>query len=154
MYGSYSILSGLKSGNRTSAYFRVELITRSEQLTLIPSLCYGVFTRRFILRYIYFRALFPAEKDASFRLWVHSKCKIWKRKTKPNVIKIWKTPFSEFLLTGLWDLKDIRDSRQNHSKNKLIGENAVTWVHNGCPLQIMGYCFRHIWNNFNCELSK
>jgi len=30
------------------------------------------------------------------------------------------------LLTGLWDFKDILNSRQNRSKNKLVGENAVT----------------------------
>ena len=29
------------------------------------------------------------------------------------------------LMTGLWDLKDIVNSRQNCSKNKLVGENAV-----------------------------
>jgi len=30
------------------------------------------------------------------------------------------------LLTGLWNLKEIQNSRQNRSKNKLIRENAVT----------------------------
>ena len=27
------------------------------------------------------------------------------------------------MLTGLWNLKDIQNSRQNRSKNKLFGEN-------------------------------
>ena len=28
-------------------------------------------------------------------------------------------------MTALWDLKDIRNSLQNRSKNKLVRENAV-----------------------------
>ena len=31
------------------------------------------------------------------------------------------------LLTSLWDWKLILRSRQNRSKNKLVGENASTW---------------------------
>ena len=34
-------------------------------------------------------------------------------------------------LIGLWELKDILILRQNLSKNKLIGENAMTKVHGG-----------------------
>ena len=30
------------------------------------------------------------------------------------------------MLTGLWNLKDIQNSRQNRPKNKLVRENAVT----------------------------
>ena len=30
------------------------------------------------------------------------------------------------MLTGLWNLKDIQNLRQNRSKNKLVHENAVT----------------------------
>ena len=30
------------------------------------------------------------------------------------------------MLTGLWNLKDIQNSRQNRSKNKLVRENALT----------------------------
>ena len=30
------------------------------------------------------------------------------------------------MLTGLWNLKDIQNLRQNRSKNKLVRENAVT----------------------------
>ena len=29
------------------------------------------------------------------------------------------------MLTGLWDFKDILNSRQNRSENKLVRENAV-----------------------------
>ena len=32
-------------------------------------------------------------------------------------------------MTGLWNLKDIQNSRQNRSKNKLVRKNAVTRVH-------------------------
>ena len=42
------------------------------------------------------------------------------------------------LLTSLWDLKHILRSRQNRSKNKLVGENAVTQVHGSCALSVMG----------------
>ena len=41
---------------------------------------------------------------------------------------------SEVLLTGL----DILNSRQNHSKNKLVSENAETQVHGSCLLRVMG----------------
>ena len=46
---------------------------------------------------------------------------------KLNAIKRSKTTIlrSVGLMTGLWDLKDIVNSRQNCSKNKLVGENAV-----------------------------
>ena len=43
---------------------------------------------------------------------------------------------SEVLLTGL----DILNSRQNHSKNKLVNESAKTQVHGGCLLRVMGSC--------------
>ena len=46
---------------------------------------------------------------------------------KLNAIKRSKATIlrSVGLLTGLWDLTDIVDSRQNCSKNKLVSENAV-----------------------------
>ena len=39
-------------------------------------------------------------------------------------------PLSGFLvlLTGLWDLKDILNSRQNRSKKTIVSENAVKRV--------------------------
>ena len=42
------------------------------------------------------------------------------------------------MLTGWWDLKDIQNSRQNRSKNKLGRENAVTRAHGSYSLQVMG----------------
>ena len=32
-------------------------------------------------------------------------------------------------LIGLWNLKDIQNSLQNHPKNKLVHENTVTQAH-------------------------
>ena len=43
---------------------------------------------------------------------------------------------SEVLLTGLEII--ILNSRQNHSKNKLVSENAETQVHASC---LLGYGF-------------
>ena len=40
------------------------------------------------------------------------------------------------MLTGLWNLKDIRNSRQNRSKSKLVRGNAVTLAHGSCPLHV------------------
>ena len=50
-----------------------------------------------------------------------------KNDKKLNAITRSKTTIlkSVGLLTGLWDLKDIVNSRQNCSKNKLEGENAA-----------------------------
>ena len=42
------------------------------------------------------------------------------------------------LVTGWWDLKDILNSRQNRSKNKLVSENTVTRAHGHCLLRVMG----------------
>ena len=47
------------------------------------------------------------------------------------------------LLTGLWDFKDILNSCQNLSKNKLVLENAVTQVHGSCSLQVMGSWYKY-----------
>ena len=41
------------------------------------------------------------------------------------------------LMTGLWDLKDILNSPQNRSKNKLVSENAMTQAHGNCSLRVM-----------------
>ena len=51
------------------------------------------------------------------------------QKGKVNVIKRQKISFIglKVLLTGLWNLKGIQNSRQNRSKNKLVRElNGVT----------------------------
>ena len=43
------------------------------------------------------------------------------------------------LLSGLKNLKEIQNSLQNHCKNKLIRENAVTRAQGCCSLQIMAW---------------
>ena len=47
---------------------------------------------------------------------------------KLNIVKSSKVSFSGLLvlLSGLWNQKDIINSRQNLSKNKLFCENAMT----------------------------
>ena len=61
-------------------------------------------------------------------------------KGNPTVIKRSKMPFLGVLLltTVLWDLKDILNLRQNRSKNKLVGVNAVTRADKNCLLRGMG----------------
>ena len=49
-------------------------------------------------------------------------------------------------MTGLWDLKNILDLRQNRSKNKLVSENAVTLAHGNCSLRVMGCSFQLFLN--------
>ena len=44
----------------------------------------------------------------------------------------------QVLLTGSWNFKDIQILGQNRSKNKLVGENAVTRAHESCSLRVMG----------------
>ena len=44
----------------------------------------------------------------------------------------------QVLLTGLWNSKDIQNSHQSRSKNKLVRENAVTRAHGSCSLRVMG----------------
>lgn len=110
----------MKSGNRTLAYFRVELITQSEQLTyqayVTAFLDDSLFEGIFILEHFFpLKRTFPSVYE-----------RIQSVRYEKGKLNLTLTPFSEVLLTGLWDLKDMRDSRQNHSKNKLIGENAVT----------------------------
>ena len=46
----------------------------------------------------------------------------------------------QVVLTGLWNLKDVQNSRQNRSKNKLVHENAVTRAHGSWSPRIMGSC--------------
>lgn len=51
------------------------------------------------------------------------------------------------LLTDLWDLKDILNSRQNRSsKNILVSENAVERVHGSCLFQVMDSCQGRLLN--------
>ena len=44
--------------------------------------------------------------------------------------------------TGSWNLKDIQNSHQNRSKNKLVREKTVTRAHGSCSLRIMGSLIR------------
>ena len=57
------------------------------------------------------------------------------------------------LLTGLWDFKDILNSRQDRSKNKLVRKNAVTRVHGSCSLQIRAPGYVCLFVCFFCESS-
>ena len=44
-------------------------------------------------------------------------------------------------MIGLWNLKDIQNSRLNCSKNKLVRDNVVRRMHHGsCSLWVMGSC--------------
>ena len=122
----------------TAAISCQEPITRSEQLPIL-GLYNGVFTVRFIFRHI-LGQFFPRKWNLR-----HIYERIWSvtyQKGKRNVIKRQKLSILGLyvLLTCFWDLKDIVNSRQNHSKNKLVHENAVTRVHGGCSLQVMGSC--------------
>ena len=53
------------------------------------------------------------------------------------------------LMSGLWDLKDIRKSRQSGSKNKLISENSVTRAHENCSFRVPRGIYSH---NCGCML--
>ena len=122
----------------TAAISCQEPITRSEQLPIL-GLYNGVFTVRFIFRHI-LGQFFPRKWNLR-----HIYERIWSvtyQKGKRNVIKRQKLSFLGLyvFLTCFWDLKDILNSRQNRSKNKLVRENAVTRVHGGCSLQVMGSC--------------
>ena len=80
-------------------------------------------------------------------------------KGNPTVIKRSKMPFLGVLLltTGLWDLKNILNLRQNRSKNKLVGKNALTRAHENCSLRIMGSWPRlrhfHLKSNLTCNMN-
>ena len=91
-----------------------------ERATPILGLCQGAFTDRFIFRHI-LEQFFP-------RKW--NLCHVYKRRSiryqkgKRDVIKRQQLSFlgQQVLLTGLLDLKDILNSSQNRSKNKLVRE--------------------------------
>ena len=108
-----------------------------ESATFILGLCHGVFTDRFSFRCILQHFLPRKRKLLSVHELVIN---IRGDKGKPNVIKGSKMPFLGVLvlMTCFWDLKDILNSHQNRSKNKLVIENAATRVHGNCSLPIMG----------------
>ena len=95
------------------------------------------FTNRFIFRCILQYSLSRKWKLRS----VHERIiNIRSDKGKPNVNNRLKMPFLAVLVlvSSLWDLKDILNSRQNRSKNKLVSENTVTRAHGNCSLRVMG----------------
>ena len=62
-------------------------------------------------------------------------------------------------MNGLWNLKGIRNSHQNSSKNILVLENALTRVHahESCSLRVMGSWFNYITSLLsekNCDETK
>ena len=90
----------------------------------------------------YFRVLFPAKIESPPCLLAHSKFKISKRKTK----RYQKAKKKKIIFRSIgfadWFVKDIQNSRQNRSKNKLVRENrAVTPAHGSCSLRVMGFWF-------------
>ena len=50
------------------------------------------------------------------------------------------------LLKGknLRSLKDIQNSHQNRSENKLVSENAVPGAHGSCSLRVMSSWYRSV----------
>ena len=108
-----------------------------ERATPIPGLCHSVFTDQFILRHIL--GHFFLRKQNLHHVYERIRS-IRYQKGKLNVIKRQKVSFFGLwvLLTGLWNLKDIPNSRQNRSKNKLVCENAVTQARGSCSLRVMG----------------
>ena len=111
-------------------------IIRSEQLP------YYTYVTAFLLTGLFlntFQGNFPRENGISATS-MNAFEIIRYHKRKRNVIKTNKLSFLglQVLLTGLWDFKDILNSRQNRSKNKLVCENAVTRVHGSFSLQVMG----------------
>ena len=106
---------------------------------------------------MHFTALFTAKMEAPFHSLAHYKYEKWQR--KPTVIKRSKMPFLgvSLLTTGLWDLKNILNLRQNRSKNKLVGKNALTRAHENCSLRVMGSWPRlrhfHLKSNLTCNIN-
>ena len=94
------------------------IYARSEQLPFQACVTAFLWTSLFLDS---FQGNFYREKSLPCRR-AHSKYKISKRKTKRN--KRHKISFLslQVLLTGLLNLKDIQNSRQNRSKNKLVHE--------------------------------
>ena len=108
-----------------------------ESATFILGLRHAVFTDRFSFRCILQHFLPRKGKLRSVHVRVIN---IRGDKRKPNVIKRSTMPLSGVLvlMISLWNLKDILNSRQNRSKNKLVSENAATRVHGNCALRFMG----------------
>ena len=102
---------------------------KPERATPRLGLCDRVFTDRFFLDT--FQSTFSRENGGPPS--VHERIiNVRCDNGKLNVTKRSKMSFSGVLvlLTGLWE--DIRHSRENRSKNKLVSENAVTRVYGRC----------------------
>ena len=121
---------------------------KPERATPILGLCHCVFTDQFIFRHIL--GHFSPRKWNLHHVYERIRS-IRYQKGKNNVLKRQKLSFLGLyiLLTGLWDLKDILNSRQNRPKNKLVRENAVTRVHGICPLRLCALNGRADKNTFD-----
>ena len=94
-------------------------ITKSEQLLYQDHIYFQT----------HFTAIFPRKQNLHH---VYEGVRsIRYQKGKINVIKRQKISLLglQVLMTGLWNLKDIQNQRQNRSKNKLVRKNAVTRAH-------------------------
>ena len=56
-------------------------------------------------------------------------------------------------MTGLWNLKDIQNSRQNRSKNKLVRKNAVTRAHGRFIIYFIFFIFNYKLLSHNTYLQ-
>ena len=114
-----------------------ELITQNEQLT---------FTSQWFIFTHHFTELFPAEMEAPLCRW-GSRFEVYdvKKKNFPS-LKRQKIPLSGLLvlLTGLRDFKDIVNSSQNCSKNRLDSEYVVTRLPRSCSLWVLTSLQFHI----------
>ena len=107
------------------------LDSKPERATPRLDLCHSVFYGP-VCCYVHLKELFLAKMEVLLRLSAHSNDNIPKNSLIPFL------GLYSLILTGLSDLKDILNSRQNISKNKLIGENAMTRVDESCSLQVTG----------------
>ena len=109
-----------------------------ERATPILGLRHGVFTDQFIFRHIL--GHFFSRNYNLHHVYGRTRS-IRYQKGKLNVIKRQKISFLGLyvLLTGLWNSKDIQNSCQYRSKNKVVRENAVTRAHGvSCSLWVIG----------------
>ena len=120
--------------NKTKASIDQEPITQSEP-TPIPGLCHGIFTDQFIFRHI-LGHFFPQKLNLHH---VDERIRSIRYQKTKRYLKAKKIIFrSVGLLIGLWNFKDIQNSRKNRSKNKLVREKAVTRAHGSCSLRVIG----------------
>ena len=111
----------------------------------ILGLCKGVFTDRFIFRHI-LGHLFTRKWNPR-HVYERVRRILRYQKGKRNVIKRQKLSFLglQVLSTALWDLKDILNSQQNRSQNKLVHKNAVSRVHGVLMDQFILFSRFRLW---------